>query len=210
MLILFYALLLTGSRASIISVLGGSMIFITYSFLNIGLASFIFKIFVIVLSFFIGAYLIINPDLIHELFSFLNRKFSSPFSGREIAWSALISQIKETPFLGVGYRISTEAILRENSINISHSHNLFLTIVSEIGIIGFLLFSFLYIFPSIKFILNKNTEKISNLQLISNSILLAILINQFFEDMFEPFRFFFIWMFFVLFIIYTQKGQKIK
>src|SRR5690625_5707301 len=88
-----------------------------------------------------------SPETIKYLFSLIGRE-SNTLSGREIAWSALLEQIKETPYFGIGYRISTEAVLEGKlEIDVSNSHNLYLSILSEVGVLGFLLFAYIYILP---------------------------------------------------------------
>src|SRR5690625_3120067 len=205
-LFFFYALLLTGSRASMIGVIAGGLFFINYTYFKNTLATTAIRILIIGIVIIISGYLFLSPELIKSLFSLMGRE-SNTLSGREVAWAALIEQIKETPFLGVGYKISAEGILEKNKIPVSHSHNLYLSILSEVGIIG--LITFFYILPWPIFYLFIRKKNITSTQSIITSILLSFLINQLFEDMFAPLSYFFIWFFFILYLLIPsiQKPQ---
>lgn len=216
MIIFLYALILTGSRASVAGLIGGAAIFLNYAYLKNNLGAAALRTLLLGLSLITLGYLLIDPEVIKEVFSLMGRK-SNTLSGREIAWAALMEQIKESPYLGIGYRISTEAILKDNFIDVSNSHNLYLSILSEIGLIGFLLFIYLYITPTIKYFSFREKNERSILKLATTCILISLLINQFFEDMFSPLNFFFIWSFFILFVnnkynvththTHTRKGR---
>lgn len=183
--ILLYTLILTQSRASLLGLIISSIFFIYYAYL----ASFRYRNLIITTAliglFAVIVYFSVYPNSIEALYSIMGKR-NSALSGREVAWSALLTQIKETPLMGIGYRISTEAILQENLIShIFHAHNLYLAILSEIGIIGLLAFLWIYLTPFIRYATQKNNKsKPNTLLLASLSILLAFLANQFFEEMF--------------------------
>jgi len=200
LLIIFfiYTLALTGSRASAIGLLAGSLIFIVYSYVKNNLAAIALRFFLLGFFIIIFGYILSNPEIIKYIFSLMGRE-SNNLSGREIAWIALINQIIETPYLGIGYRISTEAILEENLIGISNSHNLYLSILSEVGLIGFLFFLYIYTSPILFFIINKVDSK-DSLKNILICILISLLINQFFEDMLSPLNYLSIFTFLILLI----------
>lgn len=204
LLIFLYTLLLTGSRASTVSLIGGAAFFLNYSLLKNNLGTAALRVLLVGLALIVGSYLILSPEFVKEVFSVMGRE-SNTLSGRELAWNAIIKQFKETPFFGVGYRVSTEAILEENTIPVAHSHNLYLAILSEIGVLGFSIFSFIFIWPLLCFMLSKRNKNISKLNTICLSILAACIINQFFENMFEPLSFFFILIFLLVFILFSKK-----
>src|SRR5690625_4334883 len=177
--ILFYALTLTGSRASMIGLIGGGVFFINCVYFKDTHGSNSIRALLLAMSLMISAYILVNSEIIKDLFSLMGRA-SNTLSGREIAWAALVEKLKETPYFGVGYRVSNEAILAYNLIDVSNSHNLYLSILSEIGIIGFMFFGYIYLNPVLKFIFS-NIIKIKNLLYISAVfILVSFLINHFF------------------------------
>lgn len=149
------------------------------------------------LSFFI--YLILNLTKYLDL------------SGREQIWSVLIDSIQKNLFLGKGFGVSTIAILKPEGINLG-AHNLYLALLSEIGLIGFLLFS-LFIGYSL-FLGVKNwyeSEEIKDKIIIQALIILIIsyLIHGFVEGVlfrFTPFHFF--WLYFVVLVtMYKSEMQ---
>lgn len=201
-LIFLYTLLLTGSRASVLGLMAGVAIFLNFYCMKENLGVTALRILIIGFVLIIGGYLFIAPEIIKDVFSLMGRA-SNTLSGRELAWAALLEQIKETPYFGIGYRISTEAVLEDNLINVSNSHNLYLSIASEIGIFGILLFSYIFISPICKSLLSIERDK-DSLQLISICIITSLLVNQAFEDMFAPLNYFFINIFLFLFIVYKN------
>src|SRR5690625_5512539 len=136
----------------------------------------------------ISIYLMLSPENIKYLFSLMGRE-SNSLSGREIAWSALLEQIKETPYFGIGYRISTEAVLEGKlEIDVSNSHNLYLSILSEVGVLGFLLFAYIYIL----LVISRNSAVSKSFMAIYICILFSFLLNHFFVYIFLSLGYFFI------------------
>lgn len=209
MLFFFYTLLLTGSRASMMGVLVGGALFINYVYLKDHLGMTAVRVLLIGLSLIIGGYMFFEPRLIADIFALMGRA-SHTLSGREVAWAALVDQIKDSPFFGVGYRISTEAVLEDNFIDVPNSHNLYLSILSEIGVLGFLFFSCLYLIPTFVSLAKKNFSGEPLYVLTAFCLLVAILINQIFEDIYAPVSYFFIWMFVVWFISFQRATSKPK
>lgn len=209
LLILFflYTLFLTGSRASALGLLGGAAFYLNYSYLKNNFGAAALRVLLISVCFAFGAYLLVSPEFIKDIFSLIGRE-SSSLSGREVAWATLFEQITKKPYLGIGYKISTEAILEDNFINVSNSHNLYLSILSEVGLVGFLLFAYIYIYPVLRFLVTNQKSKRRPLQLITTSILTSLLINQFFENMFSPFNYVFIYILFATFITRSQQNSK--
>lgn len=209
LLVLFlYTLILTGSRASMVGLIGGASIFIAYSYFKNNLAATTLRVLLITIFISICTYLVLNPETIKDIFSLMGRA-SNTLSGREVAWAALINQIKETPFFGIGYRISTEAVLEDNFIDVSNSHNLYLSILTEIGLVGFALFICLISYLIfIYFIKVKKNYNYLTTSLIS--LLCSLLINQFFEDIFSPLSYLFLYLFFIIFLIEKTQMKSHK
>jgi len=209
-LIFLYVLMLSGSRASIVGLTIGVVFFISHGFIKENTTSFIFR-FVIFSAILLCAILLYSsPEILNSISLAMGRKTSTLLSGRENAWDVLIEQAKTTPIAGIGYRISTEAVLIPESINVNHSHNIYLATVTESGIIGLSLLALMYFSAFYYLSCNKKTNK--NVNVLSNitlSILLSFLVNQFFEDMYMPLYYYFITSLFCLFIgIKSLNSQK--
>lgn len=196
-----YALLLAESRASILGLATGLFIYSYLYFIQkhqysrIILASFL-----ILIALSLGLFML-NESVYHTVLSITGR--GSALSNRDIAWAVFIEQIQETPWLGIGYKISTEGILQSNNIDIKHSHNLYLTVLSEIGLVGFTIFLFIFLFPFVSYLSNKTKSRpANNLLFTCLTVLGAFLIHQGFEDMFRPLEFPLLFILLVLFIAY--------
>src|SRR5699024_9438077 len=88
-----------------------------------------------------------------------------------------------------------------------HSHSLPLSIITEIGIIGFVLFLFICCI-SLK-TKNINASKTNTIESAATiSIILAVLTNQLFEDFFAPLNFLFILVFTILYITFYNLNRE--
>src|SRR5690625_4448126 len=125
LVIFLYTLKLSGSRASLLGLTVGSVFFINYNCLKQNSLSTAIRIAITSGVLILALYIAINPEVVELIFSIIGRE-STTLSRRDIAWNMLIKQFQSTPFFGVGYRISTEAILVKNNIPISNSHNVYL------------------------------------------------------------------------------------
>jgi len=65
---------------------------------------------------------------------------------RELAWRPLWQTILERPLMGVGFGVSSEAVLLPEGVQIV-AHNTFLAVASEVGILGLLTFLVLWFLP---------------------------------------------------------------
>lgn len=176
LLIQIVALILTFSRASIIS-------FILFLLILILLTSITFKqlfnrsvIILIILSI---SYLVFI--LVQNLGYFTR---SSYLAGREVAWQLTLDSLSENPYLGVGFGVANENILQFAGVDIS-THNTHLSLLSEIGLIGYVLFLAFWMLPI--FFMLKNREEIirkTHYNIIFNT-LIALMITLFFHQMFE-------------------------
>src|SRR5690625_1662490 len=183
-IILLYTLILTQSRASALGlVVAASFFFYCVYIDNHRNRNFIIVIFLSVFIVF-ALYISLNTSAFEALYSIMGDR-ASALSRRDEAWVALLSQIKDTPWLGIGYRISTEYVLRGNLIDIYNSHNLYLAILTEVGIVGFLSLLWIYLTPFIAYAFQRHNYKtVNTLQITTLTILLAFLVNQGFEEMF--------------------------
>jgi len=74
------------------------------------------------------------------------QRFSFDLNLRQLAWQPLWEYIRNNPFSGVGFGVSYEALLEPAGVEIT-AHNAFLAIWSEVGILGFVLWLCLWLFP---------------------------------------------------------------
>lgn len=74
------------------------------------------------------------------------RLFSIDLNLRGLYWAPLWTSICSNPLLGVGFGVSAESILYTEGLELA-AHNAFLAIMSEIGLLGFLLFIFVWLEP---------------------------------------------------------------
>lgn len=207
LLILFfiYVLVLTGSRASMIGLIAGGTIFVAYNSVKNSLETTTLRFVFVGIFIAVLGYILSSPEVIKTLLFMLGRD-NTDLSGREVAWAALMHEVKENPFFGIGYRTSTEAVLEYNLVGVSNSHNLYLSMLSETGLIGLLLFVSIYAFTIISFFSGIGSK--DSLRKASVCILISILINQFFEDVFYPLGYLFIFSFLMLFASNNIKSNS--
>lgn len=208
--ILIYTLLLTQSRASAL----GLAIAFCFFFYCTYISNHRYKsLIIIVFSSSLAAlilYVSFDTIAFEKLYSIMGDR-SSALTRREVAWKALLAQIRETPWLGIGYQASAEYVLKANSIEISNSHNLYLAIFSEVGIVGLMAFVWVYFSPFIYYIIRKGSSfTANNLQIIALTCLLAFLVNQGFEEMFASHEFPFMITVLFLYIAQQTLPPKIK
>lgn len=200
--ILIWGLILSGSRAPALGLAVGASYYISKAYIKEDHTFLAVKLIVLFLTLTLAVYGIEHQVLLTHLFKFLGRT-NPTLSGREIAWAAFIDQVQQTPLFGIGYRISVEGILVENNISVSHSHNLYLSVLSEVGIVGFVFF-ILFIFTPLHY---RKKDKVSIIKaeyirnIISASILISIYTHQFFEDGFSPFSATFVFIIYMLYNI---------
>tara|TARA_R110002049_G_scaffold2365_2_gene17251 strand:- start:8197 stop:9501 length:1305 start_codon:yes stop_codon:yes gene_type:complete len=134
---------------------------------------------------------------------------------RVMLWVSAIEMIKEHPVIGIGAGGSHNrlyevfAVKRQwyYSIEKYHAHNQYLQILLDIGIIGFSVFVFLFIYFLRKVFRNYD----NNLKLIAINFVLILTINFLFESMFERYSgiSFFAFFYCLLFLVIQQrKGFK--
>lgn len=123
-----------------------------------------YRIFYIFICSILGLY------LIYSLLS-LNIAFDEMLTGRSILWEKMINSINNYPIFGIGFSASSKYVL-VSSGSIVGSHNSYLNILCENGIVGF------FIFIAILFIALKKVVKtlISDYKLIDRTYLIALII----------------------------------
>ena len=125
-------------------------------------------------------------------------------------WNEMIEAIKKYPLFGIGFSASTKYLVG----NLQHrvgSHNSYLSILCENGIIGFIVFLFILILIS-TYILKNMKNKYNNMDkiyLFSVCIILSSLPYAFFENQFMILDSRnILWMLCCLIVVYKQKKVK--
>lgn len=203
--IIYYGLLLLNSitllysqsRAAIISCIIMVTIFLL-SGLNLDIISAIKekltkkRVIIFTVIFILIIFFIVNIPLI-------NNRLGAGLNSRSESWIYLIESIFEKPFIGVGFGTSYENILLPNNVLIG-AHNFYLSLVSEIGTIGFFIFMFLWfsiIFNSIKKYIKIEDINIKTLYRFIFSYNIGLLFHQMVENQLLRFNFV------MLFLVYT-------
>lgn len=110
-------------------------------------------------------------------------RFQGGLSNRNLAWNILIDRIVEHLYVGLGFGVSNEAAL--NNLGIK-AHNIFLNSLSEIGVIGFLLFLGIWLFGIISSLIglkvNKENFKIKTMYVFICSVLISLIFHQMIEN----------------------------
>lgn len=120
-------MLLTQSRSAIITFLVMLILFEVISKKNVGEKIISIIVLITLLFFALIIAIIISP----------NMRIQEGLSNREDAWIIILERIKENPFIGAGFGVSSEAYLSDVGIK---AHNIFLNTLSELGALGFLIF----------------------------------------------------------------------
>lgn len=103
------------------------------------------------------------------------RLLSAGLSGRAEIWDSLLDSIRANMWVGRGFGISSEAILYEAGQNLS-GHNLYLVLLSEVGLPASLMFVGFY-FISILFAIKKMRSGQPEMLLVA-TFLAAFLVHQ--------------------------------
>ncbi|MCL6472819.1 MAG: O-antigen ligase family protein [Firmicutes bacterium] len=176
------ALLLTFSRAGImVAAIASALLILLSAPSGFAFAKRVYLLIAISVVFGLLAYL-----FLFNSHSGLPDRFSISLAGRESAWSASWNYFLKHPFTGVGFGVSQETIL--NPIGWSATaHNCYITVLSEIGLVGFLLFIGLWLLAIVVLvqkILSCKRQGLSRECLIliaAASILIALMPYQIFE-----------------------------
>ncbi|WP_213697511.1 O-antigen ligase family protein [Acetomicrobium sp.] len=135
-------------------------------------------------------------------FVYLESLLKKGLSGRNLAWSLAWDHFLRRPL--IGYGIGTCTVYISETIGILGAHNLFLTLLFEVGIFGFILVLAIWLlglFGScyIKKGLRCNFNMDNNIVVVINTIF-AVLVGLVFHEFFETYIF--IDLFFSLYWIY--------
>ena len=125
------------------------------------------------------------------IFVYLEPLFKRGISGRNLAWSLAWDHFSRRPL--IGYGIGTSPVYLSETIDMPHAHNLFLTLLFEVGIFGFILVLAIWLlglFGScyIKKGLRCNFNMDNNIVVVSNTIF-AVLVGLVFHEFFETWIF---------------------
>jgi O-antigen ligase len=133
--IIFFGLIFTSTRGSIIAFLAGVTFIILYVFRLKG-------VFLIILILSVLALCVYMTPELNRKFTETIFMFNSPDTSlgwRFVLWKAAFEVFKENPILGVGFnnlhQIYLDLFPNHNS-SIAHSHNNFLQILAEHGLLG--------------------------------------------------------------------------
>lgn len=180
-LIQWIALLNTGSRAAIVGAIIALLVFWTYE------TKKIWRTFLFWLGG--GLILLLSPFIIRIISNL--RGVNEGLSDRDIAWNILLQNIADKPILGEGFGLSFESILIPAGVDFG-AHNIYLSLLSEIGVVGFSLFFFFWFWGLALLFLRlpkiKNGEYRSRM-VSASAIHLGLSFNQFFENSLMGFTF---------------------
>ncbi len=205
--ICLFCLALTGSRAGVVSF-----------FISLFLLVILYKIFVsakvtyrtvMLVTITVSLLLIKFPFLLStQIQGFLDQVLnrSSILTGRELVWRIAWDSFLENPILGLGFGVSAESLFYTRGIDLT-AHNTYLSVLTEIGLVGLILVILLWVTPlfiSPKTVLNQDTE--SKIIIITCvSLLIGLFFNQMFETKIPRNDFiFFIWIYLIGML--TNKG----
>lgn len=155
LLALFAARRLSLSGLALLGGLQAPVLLMTLSRTSIGAAVFATALFIFFLSrdsagrFAKGAFLAAAATAGAAIF--LSRLFESGgaaflvrsttvLSRREVIWSTAWEAIQARPLTGAGFGVTSEAILEEAGLGVVHLHNVYLSVLLEIGLIGLAVF----------------------------------------------------------------------
>lgn len=125
---------------------------------------------------------------------------SRGLTDRDEAWKILINSISKNPFFGIGFGSAYDTLLSGIGTG---AHNVFLNILSEIGIIGFAVFMSIWIsgirlsYISLK--KNADNKEIKNAYSLIFAVLVSLLFHQFFENKLLTYDFvMFVWTYIIV------------
>jgi O-antigen ligase len=186
------ALFLTFSRASLLSLFGFLVCFLIFLRKKGGLKFFL----LFCLIFFI---------ILFSTFEGWRGKMKAGLGKRWETWKVAFQTLEEKPFLGTGQ--ATSEILVKNKTGDIHFHNSFIEVLVELGILGFLFYLFLWIYP-IKIGFKKLKGLAKKDDFIYSAFILSLLFGFFLNALFESrifysggFLFTPLWFSFVSFLV---------
>ena len=196
--IMISALLLTGSRASLIATIIAFFFYILTRYRNT--KSLLIQLILLI---------VLLVSILPYLAPLISRG-GAGLSGRKDAWVLLFENFNSNLFFGSGFGVSSESVLQTGGVSFS-GHNIYLTLLSEVGLLGFLFFIALlciFLYGSSRLILHSD-NRLSNIGSLVFAINIALIFHQFFETiLFRASALHFIWLFFSLNGIVLYKRTK--
>lgn len=125
-----------------------------------------------------GGILIFGGDLLSS-----DRFSINYLNKRDEIWELLLDAFKENYFLGIGFGVSSEFALQPHGVE-TYGHNVHLQTLVELGILGYCLMLFLWLFPLKKSftVLRRIHNREQKLTLVvCTSLLMSLCVHQFFE-----------------------------
>lgn len=114
----------------------------------------------------------------------IEQRLGAGLNLRDEIWLPLLALIAERPLFGVGFGVSSEAILIPHGIDAS-AHNAHLAIMAEVGVIGYMILMgiwFLGIYTGLALGINKNVDAKVRIAFLSiGVVLIGLMIHQVFE-----------------------------
>lgn len=195
LLIQFIALIHTFSRTSILMAISGLLIFFL-----INAKHKYKKIIAAIPIIIIVSLIMISSGFFSRISSIDTDRLHIGLTGREKSWEKLLNAVYESPILGSGFGVNNEVILTD----LASSHNVYLSILADIGVVGFTLFLLFLLFTiyislrllsQIKFFNEHQRTIIASLI----AIFYSIIIHQFFESNIFYFDFMnYLWIFIIV------------
>ncbi|HHX87772.1 MAG TPA: O-antigen ligase family protein [Firmicutes bacterium] len=162
-----------------------------------------------------GALAFFNHLFKHPRGEFLVRS-TTVLSKREVIWAAAWKAIQDRPVTGCGFGVTYEAMLNDLGLDMVHLHNVYFSVLVEIGLVGFALFAAFWLsgvavcwWRSFKHSSSGRLD--SSLALAAaGSLLTALLFHQVFESMILRTNFYTIlWVYLVGFATHPMLGQAL-
>ncbi len=171
----FIALLLTQSRAAIITTFIMIAVFLALTSNN-----YLKRLRTYIISF---ALILTGIAIVSSGRFRLLSRFQTGIGNRNMAWNVLFNEIINRPIIGLGFGVSGEVALYDVGIK---AHNIYINCLSELGVIGFFLFMCIWILGIIfsfkGAINNKNNEKVKTTFALIFTILFALIFHQMVEN----------------------------
>ncbi|HCC07711.1 MAG TPA: hypothetical protein DEP72_06100 [Clostridiales bacterium] len=183
--VILVCLLLTFSRASLLGLI--------VSFLTIGILNYT-QALILMIPLAIVALIIFAPRVLERLLTSFNTNDTS-ISSRVTLWQDVMQIIKDYWMTGVGFGVTAFSgmylLYKHQYLTALHAHNLYLEILAETGIVGFLVFAFFVFSVITNLMKNYISTKDRFNKYIMLGILaafLGILVNGFAEYTWSDFR----------------------
>src|SRR5699024_65512 len=192
LLVQFIAILLTQSRTAFLTLIIAVTL---YYFIISEKKARYFGAFLLIIPLFL---LILGSEKMGLNIAIIKRFQNMDLSGREDVWKVLIDSISENYLMGIGFSTSYEVLLSKQT-NVNHTHNVYLKVLTETGVIGFITLVLAWatgiIFTIKKYIKNKN-NKYKYLYAYILTILIVLLLHQMAEEHLMNFNYImFLWVY---------------